>query len=170
MALADDDVEPEVLERRIQHLFHGTRQPVDLVDEEDVSRLEGRQDRRHVAFPLERRAGDAADSHAQLLPHDVGQARLAEPRRPDEQDVVERLLARPSGLQRDVELLLDPLLPDELVELPRAQRALELVLLGTHRGCQELLGHAAFSACRTRSSGGSSGSVPASARSASIAE
>ena len=40
-------------------------------------------------------------------------------------------------------------------------------LFGTQRGSQEMLAHAARSACRTRSSGGSSGSVAASTRSAS---
>ena len=91
--LPDDDVEPEVLERRVEHLLDGARQPVDLVDEEDVARLQRGQDRRHVALPLERRPGDAADADAELLADDVREARLAEARRPDEQDVVERLLA-----------------------------------------------------------------------------
>ena len=101
--------------------------------------------------------GDAADAHAELLADDVREARLAEPRRPDEQDVVERLLAGLRRLERDVELLLDPLLADELVERARAERALDLVVLGLQRRREELLGHAAFSACRTRSSGGSLG-------------
>ena len=54
-ALSDDDVEPEVLQRRVEHLFDGAREPVDLVDEQDVARLERGQDRGHVALPLQRR-------------------------------------------------------------------------------------------------------------------
>ena len=38
--LADDDVEPEVLERRVEDLLDRAVQPVDLVDEEDVVLLE----------------------------------------------------------------------------------------------------------------------------------
>ena len=170
MPLPDDDVEPEVLERRVEHLFDGAAQPVDLVDEENVARLERGEDRRHVALPLEAGPGDAADADAELLTDDVREARLAEAGRADEQHVVERLLARARCLKRDLELLLDALLADELVEPARAQRPLELVLLRRQRGCEELLAHAAFSACRTRSSGGASGSVLASARSASTAE
>ena len=41
-ALADDDVEPEVLERRVEDLLDGAVEPVDLVDEEHVARLEAR--------------------------------------------------------------------------------------------------------------------------------
>ena len=39
-ALAHDDVEPEVLERRIEDLLGGAAHPVDLVDEEHVARLD----------------------------------------------------------------------------------------------------------------------------------
>ena len=82
--------------------------------------------------------------------------------------MVERLAARLRRLERDAELLLDPLLADEVVEPPRAQRPLGLVLLGPERRREELA-HAAAprSASLTRSSGGRSGSISASARSAS---
>ena len=118
-ALPEDDVEPEVLERRVEDLLDRAVEPVDLVDEEDVARLERRQDRRDVLL-LERRAGDGAQADAELLADDLGQRRLAEARRPDEEDVVERLAAGLRGVERDPELLLDPLLPDELVEPARA--------------------------------------------------
>ena len=115
--------------------------------------------------------GDGADPRAELLADDEREARLAEARRADEEDVVERLAAGLGRLQRDRELLLDPLLPDEVVEAARPQRAVELVLVGLDRGRQELGAHAALlSASRTRSSGGSSGSTAASACSASTTE
>ena len=59
--LPDDDVEPEVLERRVEDLLDRPVEPVDLVDEEDVARLERGQDRGDVALALERRPGDLAD-------------------------------------------------------------------------------------------------------------
>ena len=128
--LADDDVEPEVLERRVEDLLDRAVDPVDLVDEEDVPQLERGQDRRHVALLLERGAGDRADADAELLADDLRERRLAEARRADEQDVVERLAARLRGGERDRELLLDALLADELVQPARAERALELLLVG----------------------------------------
>ena len=91
--------------------------------------------------PLRSSAGPAtrADADAELLAHDVREARLAEARRADEQHVVERLAARLRGAERDPELLLDVLLPDEVVEEARAERLLELLLLAGDHRCQELV-------------------------------
>ena len=102
---------------------------MDLVDEEDVALLERGEDRGEVALALERRPGDRADPDAELLADDVREARLAEPGRADEQDVVERLAPRLRRVERDRELLLHPLLADEVVEPARPQRAVELVLV-----------------------------------------
>ena len=166
--LADDDVEPEVLERRVEDLLDRAVDAVDLVDEQDVAILERGQDRGDVALALERGPGDRAQPDAELLAHDLRERRLAEARRADEQDVVERLAARLRRREGDRELLLDALLADELGEAPRAQRELELLLLGREDGGGGHGGHAAcLSASRTRSSAGSSGSMPASACSAS---
>ena len=52
-ALADDDVEPEVLEGRVEDLLDRAIQPMDLVHEEDVAVLERGEDRGHVPFSLE---------------------------------------------------------------------------------------------------------------------
>ena len=176
-ALADDDVEPVVLERRVEDLFNRAREPVDLVDEENVPLAKPGQNRRHIALSFQRRSRDRAQPHAELLADDVGEACLAQARRADQQQMVERLLAATRGLERDRELLLDALLADELAQVARTQRPLELVLLRPDRRRQELgllcsrAAHAAlFNASRTRSSGDASGSVPASAASASASE
>src|SRR6185369_943503 len=71
--LADDDVEAEVLERRIEDLFDRRVQAVDLVDEEDVARLERGEDRGEVAFALDRGPRNGADADAELLADDVGE-------------------------------------------------------------------------------------------------
>ena len=39
---AEDDVEAEVLHRRVERLLDRRREPVDLVDEEDVARARAR--------------------------------------------------------------------------------------------------------------------------------
>ena len=141
---------------------------MDLVDEDHVSRLDRAEDRGDVA-PLERRPSDCANPDAELLPDDVREARLAEARRADEQDMVERLAARLRRGERDPQLLLDALLPDEVVEGARPERLLDGLLVLFDLGCEKRgAAHAAlFNASRTRSSGGSAGSVSASARSAS---
>jgi hypothetical protein len=143
---------------------------MDLVYEQNVARLERGQDRRQIALSLQRRPGHRSDSHAELLAEDVGEAGLAEAGRPDQQHVVERLAARARGLECDRQLFLHSLLAHELVEAARAKRALDLVVLWLERRGEELFGHAALRACRTRSSGGNSGSTAARARSASGTE
>src|SRR5262249_12125297 len=156
-ALPDDDVEAKVFERRIENLLDRRRQAVDLVDEQHVPGLESGENRREIALPLEGRACDAADADTELLSDDVGQAGLAEPRRPDEEHVIERLGPSARRLQRDLELLLDALLADELVQSPRPERAVEFLLCPVVvRGADKArFGHAAFlNARRTRSSGG----------------
>src|SRR6185312_2621641 len=110
-ALPHDDVDAEVLERWIENLLRRPAHAVDLVDEEHVARLERRENRRDVLL-LDRRPGDRADADAELLTDDVREARLAEPRRPGQQHVVERFPARLRRAQGDLELLLHPLLAD----------------------------------------------------------
>src|SRR5207253_2682929 len=114
----------------------GGREPVDLVDEEDVARLQLRQDGGEV-LALDRRARDRTHADAELLLHDVGEARLAEPGRADEEDVVERVPAKARGLQSDPELLLDALLPDEVGEAARTQGGVELLLFRVQLGGEE---------------------------------
>ena len=139
-SLPEDDVEPEVLERRVEDLLGRAVEPVDLVDEEHVARLDRREDRGDVLL-LERGPGDRAQADAELLADDLRERRLAEPRRPGEQDVVERLVAPLGGVERDPELLLDPLLADEVVEPARAQRALDLLVLGVQHGGRDAVAH-----------------------------
>ncbi len=113
--LADDDVQLEVLHRRVEHLLHRPRQPVHLVDEQHVARLQVGQDRRQVALPLQHRARGALEAHAQLPAEHVGQRRLAQARGPAEQDVVQRLAALAGRLDEHLQIVLDFDLPHVLL-------------------------------------------------------
>jgi hypothetical protein len=130
--LADRDRQLAVLHRRVEGLLERAREPVDLVDEEDGARLERGEKGRDVALALERRARGLDERDSELGRDDLRERRLAEPRRPCEQDVVERLAPRRRRLDRDGELLAHRLLADEVLEPAWAQRALELVLLRQH--------------------------------------
>ena len=127
-ALADDDVELEVLHRRVEDLLDGPRQAVDLVDEQDVALLELGEDGGQVAGPLERRARRDVQGDAHLGGGDAGQRRLAEPGRPGEQQVVDGLAAPAGRLDDDAEVLLQLALADELGEQARPQPGLDDVL------------------------------------------
>ena len=50
--LADDQVELEILHRRIEDLLDRRREPVDLVDEQHVARLQVGQQRGEIAGAL----------------------------------------------------------------------------------------------------------------------
>ena len=81
--------------------------------------------------------------------------------------MVERLATRLRCGERDLELLLDALLADEVGEGPRPQRPLDFLLCVAEDG-REKLAHAAIrKAARTCSSIGSVGSTSDSTRSAS---
>src|SRR5262245_14134982 len=144
-ALAEHDVELEVLERGIQDLRDRARHPEDLVHEQDVALLEVGQDRREVARAVERRSRRRLEPDAELVGDDPGQRRLAEPRRSGEQEVVDGLAAGARAVDQQGELLLDAVLADELVDPAGPERGVELALLLRHLGVDDawFLGHVA---------------------------
>src|SRR5690606_8331746 len=93
--LADHEVKLEILHRRIEHLLHRRVQSVDLVDEEDIARLEVGQNRREVAGTGEDGPRGHAEVDAELLRHDLRQRGLAEAWGAVEKRVVHRLAAPP---------------------------------------------------------------------------
>ena len=92
--LADDEVELEILHRRIEHLLDRRIEPVDLVDEEHVALLEIGEQRREIAGLGDDRPGCGAEVDAEFARHDLRQGGLAEARRADQQHMIERLVAR----------------------------------------------------------------------------
>src|ERR1700733_12922392 len=114
--LADRDRQTTVLHRRVERLLERARQAMDLIHEEHAARLERREEGGDVSLSLERGAGGL---------HERG---LAEARWTGQQQVIECVAARPRRLDRDRELLAQRLLSDEVLQTPRAKRAIELVL------------------------------------------
>ena len=78
-ALADHDVEREVLHRRVEHLLDGAREAVDLVDEQHVAGLEVRQNGVEVEGAVDGRAGGDAHLHAHLVGEDAASVVLPRP-------------------------------------------------------------------------------------------
>ena len=134
-ALADHDVDPEVLHRQVQHLLGRAGEAVDLVDEDDLALLQRGQHRREVARPLDRRAAGDPQRRAELGRDDHRDRGLAEAGRPGQQHVVRRPAASQGAVQQQRELLADPGLADEVVEPLGPQRALDhpLVAVGQRR-------------------------------------
>ncbi len=115
-ALAQHDVELEVLHRRVEHLLDRPREPVDLVDEEHVAFVELAEDGREVARPVEGRARRDVQAHVHLRGDDAGQGGLAEPRRAGEEQVVGGLAPRRAASRMIERCSLSSAWPDEVVE------------------------------------------------------
>jgi hypothetical protein len=92
-AFADHDVDLEIFERRIEHFLDDRRQAMDLVDEKHVAWLQVGQQRGEVAGTFQHRAGRRAQVHAEFVGDDMRERRLAQPRRPEDEHVVERVSA-----------------------------------------------------------------------------
>ena len=120
--LADDEVELEILHRRIEDFLDRRIEPMDLVDEQDVALFEIGELGGEVAGLGDHRAGGRAEIDAELARHDLGERRLAEAGRADEQHVVERLAAGLGGLDEHLEVLARRLLPGEIGQRQRPQR------------------------------------------------
>ena len=138
-ALAEHDVEREVLHRGIQDLLHDMAEPMDLVDEQHVALAEAGEHGGEVAGALDRRAGGRANLRTHLRRDDVRQRRLAEARRAVQQDVVDRLGPMLRSVDQDRQVLLDPILAGELVEPSRPNGRLECELLLRDRGARDAL-------------------------------
>src|SRR2546428_2875463 len=126
--LFDHEVDAEVLHRRIQELFNSPRQPMDFIDEQYVTGLQVGQDAHQVAAALQRRPGGRDDVRAHLVSDHVRQRRLAQPGRPVQQDVVERLAALLGGLDADPQAFHDLGLADAFVQRLRAEAAYKLFI------------------------------------------
>ena len=136
--LADDEVELEILHRRIEDFLDRRIEPVNLVDEQHVARLEIGEQRGKIAGLGDHRARGGAEIDAQFARDDLRQRRLAEAGRPDEQHVVERFLARARRLDEHPQIGARLFLADEFGEPLRAQRGIDVVvaLVGGHQAAR----------------------------------
>ena len=87
---------------------------MDLVDEQDVLRLQVGKDCRLVAGAGYHGTGGGAEAHAEFLGDDLRQRRLAQSRRPMEQHVIQCLFAFPRGGDEHGEIFAHRLLTDEI--------------------------------------------------------
>ena len=98
---------------------------MNLVDEQHITVFQIGQHRRQVARPFQHRAGSRLDGNAHLVGDDVGERRLAEARRAENQRMVERFVTPPRRLDEDGHLFLDRALADVFTQARRTQAAIE---------------------------------------------
>ena len=100
------------------------------------------EDRRQVAGPFEHRPRGHLQRDAHLVGDDVGEGRLAEPGRPEEQHVIERLAARQGRGNEHLQVGGDLLLPDVVGQPTRPQALLETGLRRIAGRTQHFASHA----------------------------
>src|ERR1700730_5712800 len=98
---------------------------MDRVEEQHIARLEVGEQGGEVAGALQHRPRCLAQVDTELVRDDMGEGRLAESRRTEQQNVIERLFAFLRGLDEDRELAADFFLAYVLVERARPERAVE---------------------------------------------
>ena len=98
---------------------------MDLVDEEHVVFFEIGEQRGQIARALEHRTRGLAQIDAHFGSHDMGQRGLAQTRRTEKQQVIERFAAVACGGHEDIELLADAGLADIVGECLGPERPLD---------------------------------------------
>ena len=78
---------------------------------------------------VDRWAGAHLDCDTELVGDDVRERGLAEPRRPAQQNVFDRLIAPPRRLEEDAQVVADLLLTHVLGEEARAECEVELLIV-----------------------------------------
>ena len=131
-ALADQDVQLEVLHGRIEDLLDRSVEPVDLVDEQHVALLQIGQEGGEITGADQDGPGGDPQADPHLGGHDPGQRGLAQTGRSGEQQVVDRLAPLRGRLEDDLEVLGQLALADELGQRAGSQAGV-LGLLGRCR-------------------------------------
>ena len=121
--LSNDDIDSKVLHGQVKHLLSRARGAVNLVEEQDLTRLETREHGGNVTGMLERRARRDAQGRLEFCGDDEGQCRLAQPRWTADEHVISRSTSTTSGFEHEAELRLHPFLPNEAFEMGRPKRA-----------------------------------------------
>ncbi len=126
--LPDDDVQREILHRRVKHFFHGASQAVNLVDEENIAGAQVGQNRRQIAGAFDGRPGCDLDIDAHFVCQDMRQGGFSQPRRAVKQHVIERLATLAGGGNQNRQVFLDLFLPDQVAQVLRAQGVVYTVI------------------------------------------
>ena len=83
------DIDLEVFHRRVDELFDGDWEPMDLVDEQDIAGLQPSQHRDQIGSPRQRRARCDMDLRSELSTDHVREGRFSQSGRAVEQDVLQ---------------------------------------------------------------------------------
>jgi len=100
---------------------------MNFVDEQDIPFFQIGKQRRKVTRLGDHRSGGCPEVDPKLARHDLGECRLAEARRADEQHMVQRFAARLCRSDEDLQIGTCLGLTDEIVERLGPHRAVDLI-------------------------------------------
>ena len=98
---ANQNIQPEVFQCRIQDLLNIRLQPVNLIDKEDLPRPHVAQNASQIQLFLQDRPGGLIDRHAQFMRDDAGERGFTQPRRSAKQNVIHCLAPAFGRFNRD---------------------------------------------------------------------
>ena len=147
-SFADDEVELEILHRRVEHFLDRGAETMDFVDEQHVALFEIGQKCGEIAGLGDHGAGGGAEANAEFARDDLRQRGLAETGGTDEQHMIERLAALARRLDEDRQIGARLRLADEFGQQLRAQRGVADIV-GAALGCHDAggRGHGEDSTC-----------------------
>ena len=111
-----------ILHRRVEIFFDGGLEPVNLIDKENISALQSRQDTGEISGPFDHRTAGGLDIDFHRIGKDVGDGRLSQSGWAAQQDMFEHVAALFRGLDHQFQPLADARLSLELAEKRRTQR------------------------------------------------
>ncbi|MPM49708.1 hypothetical protein SDC9_96438 [bioreactor metagenome] len=142
-ALADDDVDPEVLHRQVEQFFGGPAHPMDFVQEEYFALGKPRQDGGQITGVLDGRSRGDVQRHPHLVGDDHRQGGLAQPWRARQEYMIGSTPPVSGGLQHQAELVDNTRLTFEIVQRRGTQCALAGDLVGRRPRVNRGMGHSA---------------------------
>src|SRR5881275_676597 len=121
-SLVNDDVEPVIFHRRVEVFFDRRLQPVNLVDEEHIALFQAGEKPCEFTGFFNHRSTGVFDIHAHCVGNDVGERRLAEPRRTAQENMLGHVTALFSRFDHQLQPFAHLYLAGELAECRRSQR------------------------------------------------
>ncbi len=119
--LANDEIEFVILHGRIEDFLDRRIETMNFVDEEHIAVFEPGQLGREIARFRDDRPGGRMESGSEFAGDDFCESRLAEPRRPNEEHMIERLLPCFRSLDEDLQIFPRGFLAGEVGERQGAQ-------------------------------------------------
>jgi hypothetical protein len=125
---AHQNVEVKIFQRRVEHLLDVRQKAVNLVDKENLARLDRAQDAREVELLRQNGSGGLLERDVEFLGDDRGESRFTQAGRAVEQHVIHGFAALAGGLDGDAQIFLETLLAGEINQAPGAQSNFKLAL------------------------------------------